>query len=134
MFPLLIFVISFAFLWPFPSQKERRISRVTIPLLFGFWRKPWRNGPSLRHSRQMKLAQLHFYSINKREGDRTIEFRITVREYATPNHLNMRFFAEADKHTNQKTAPYTPCGWGQTLLQALADCVKAIHRFPYEGE
>ena len=39
-----------------------------------------------------------------------------------------------DKQTNQKTAAYTPCGWGQTLLQALADCVKAIQRFPYEGE
>ena len=66
--------------------------------------------------------------------EKTMAEWITVREYATPNHLNMRFFAEADKHTNQKTAPYTPCGWGQTLLQALADCVKAIHRFPYEGE
>jgi hypothetical protein len=81
-----------------------------------------------------ELAQLHFYSINKREGDRTVEFRITVREYAKPNHLNMRFYADTDKQTNQKVAPYTPCGWGQTLLQALSDCVKAIHRFPYEGD
>ncbi len=81
-----------------------------------------------------ELAQLHFYSINKRDGERTVEFRITVREYATPNHLNMRFFAEVDKQTNQKTASYTPCGSGQTLLQALADCANAIHRFPYEGE
>jgi hypothetical protein len=81
-----------------------------------------------------ELAQLHFYSINKREGEKTIEFRITVREYATPNHLNMLFFAEADKQTNQKTAAYTPSGWGQTLLQALSDCVRAIQRFPYEGE
>ena len=81
-----------------------------------------------------ELAQLHFYSVHKRQGDKTIEFRITVREYATPNHLNMRFFAEADKQTNQKTAAYTPCGWGQSLLHALADCVKAVHRFPYEGD
>ena len=81
-----------------------------------------------------ELAQLHFFSINKSEGARIIEFRITVKEYATPNHLSMRFYAEADKQTNQKTAPYTPCGWGLTLLQALSDCVKAIQRFPYEGE
>jgi len=81
-----------------------------------------------------ELAQLHMYSINKRQGDQVIEFVITVKEYATPNHLSMRFYASADKQTNQKTAPYTPCGWGQTLLQALSDCVKAIHRFPYEGE
>jgi hypothetical protein len=81
-----------------------------------------------------ELAQLHFYSINKRQGDKNIEFRITVREYATPNHLNMRYYAEADKQTNQKTVPYTPSGWGTTLLQALSDCIKAIQRFPYEGE
>ena len=81
-----------------------------------------------------ELAQLHFFSVNKREGDRTIEFRITVKEFATPNHLSMRYFAEADKQLNQKTAPYTPSGWGQTLLQALSDCIKAVQRFPYEGE
>ena len=80
-----------------------------------------------------ELAQLHFFCVNKRQGDRVIEFRITVKEYATPNHLNMRFFAEADRQTNQNTAPYTPNGWGSTLLQALSDCVKSIQRFPYEG-
>jgi hypothetical protein len=81
-----------------------------------------------------ELAQLHFFSINKFQDGRVIEFRITVKEYATPNHLSMRFFAEADRQTNQKTAPYTPNGWGQTLLQALSDCVKGIQRFPYEGD
>ena len=80
-----------------------------------------------------ELAQLHFFSINKKQGDRVIEFRITVKEYAQLSHLSMRFYAEADKQTNQKTVPYTPNGWGQTLLQALGDCVKAIQRFPYEG-
>lgn len=44
-----------------------------------------------------ELAQLHLFSINKRQGDRIIEFVITVKEYATPNHLGMRYFAEADK-------------------------------------
>ena len=55
-----------------------------------------------------ELAQLHLFSINKKQGDRVIEFTITVKEYATPNHLGMRFYAEADKQINQRTVPYTP--------------------------
>jgi hypothetical protein len=81
-----------------------------------------------------ELAELRFYSIKKLQGDQKIEFRITVREYAPRNQLLMRFYAEADKQTNQKTAPYTPTGWGPTLLQALSQCVREIHRFPYEGD
>lgn len=80
-----------------------------------------------------KLAQLHFYSVTKRQGDKEIEFRITVKEYATPQAVGGRFFAEADKQTNQNTAPFTPTGWGGTLLKALSECVKAIHEFPYQG-
>jgi len=80
-----------------------------------------------------ELAQLHFFSLNKQQGDQVIEFRITVKEFATPNRLAMKFYAEADKQVNQKVAPYTPNGWGSTLLLALSDCVKGIRRFPYEG-
>jgi len=80
-----------------------------------------------------ELAQLHFFSINIDQPNGPLEFRITVREYANPNHLSMRFYAEADRQTNQKTAPFTPCGWGQTLLQALSTCIKETRRFPYEG-
>ena len=32
-----------------------------------------------------------------------------------------------------KVAPYTPCGWGRTLLEALEECVRAVNRFPYQG-
>src|SRR5262245_37427965 len=81
-----------------------------------------------------ELAQLSFFSMKKLQGDRAIEFRITVREYVNRNPLSMRFYAEADKQTNQKTVPFTPCGWGDTLLDALAQCIRAVHRFPYEGE
>lgn len=81
-----------------------------------------------------ELAQIHFFSMQKLQGDRAIEFRIAVYEYATKNHLSMRFFARAEGQTNQKTAPFTPVGWGQTLLHALRECVEAVHRFPYEGE
>src|SRR5438270_12413736 len=84
-------------------------------------------------SKDEELAELHFYSVNKRQGDQVIEFRITVKEYATPNRLSMRFYAVADKQTNQKTLPYTPNGWGPTLLEALSGCVKGIQQFPYEA-
>jgi hypothetical protein len=71
-------------------------------------------------------TQLHLFSINKRQGDQIIEFRITVKEYATPNHLSMRFYAEADKETNQKTATYRPIGWGPDFFSALSGCVRGI--------
>jgi hypothetical protein len=79
-----------------------------------------------------EFAQLHFFSIKKSQGDQQIEFRITVYEYATRNKLSMRFFAQSDKEVNQKTARFTPVGWGRTLLDALSECVKSIYRFPYE--
>jgi len=50
----------------------------------------------------------------------------------SPPDPAMRFLAQADKQTNQKTAPYTPMGWGSSLLQALAECMKGIRKFPYE--
>lgn len=81
-----------------------------------------------------ELAKLHFFSMKKRQADGDIEFIITVKEYIDRNQFHMRFFAEADKQTNQRSAPFTPCGWGESLLQALSECVRAVHRFPYEGE
>jgi len=80
-----------------------------------------------------ELAQLHYFSITMRQPGRDVEFVITVKEFAERNPQMMRFFACADKQTNQKTAPFTPCGWGETLLVALNECVRAIHRFPYEA-
>jgi hypothetical protein len=81
-----------------------------------------------------ELAQLHFFSMKKQQPNGGVEFVITVKEFVDRNPHHMRFFAEADKQTNQKTAPFTPCGWGESLLQALSECVRAIHRFPYEGD
>jgi hypothetical protein len=79
------------------------------------------------------LAELHFYSMKKPCGSGEVEFRITVWEYVKPRDPEMSFFAQADKQTNQKVAPFTPCGWGRSLLDALAECIKEVHRFPYEG-
>jgi hypothetical protein len=81
-----------------------------------------------------ELAQLHFYSIKKQQGDRTIEFRITVHEYGDRNQQKMRFFAQADKQLNQETAAFVPFGWGDSLLEALRECVACIRRFPYQDQ
>lgn len=80
-----------------------------------------------------ELAQVHQFSIRKLQPGGDVDFIITVKEYITPKEPTMHFFAQADKQTNQRTAPYTPCGWGKTMLEALAECVRAINRFPYEG-
>lgn len=77
-----------------------------------------------------ELCQLHQFAM-KHQGT---EFFITVREYVTPPDPSMKFFAQADKRTNQQSAVFTPSGWGPTLLSALAECVKAIKLFPYQGE
>src|SRR5579862_8134732 len=77
-----------------------------------------------------EMAEVHWFSIMK--GG--VEFTIKVKEYVTPREPTMYFFAQADKMTNQKNAPYRPCGSGKSLLEALSECVKAINRFPYEGD
>ena len=33
-----------------------------------------------------------------------------------------------------RVAPYTPCGWGKTLLEALARCVEEVNRFPFQEQ
>jgi hypothetical protein len=80
-----------------------------------------------------RLAKVHYFSMQKQQGSDEIEFVITVREYVKPKDPSILFFAQADKETNQKTAPYKPCGWGRSLLEALSKCMDEIRRFPYEG-
>jgi hypothetical protein len=79
-----------------------------------------------------RLCRIEQYAVMKQQAGGDVEFLITVREYFSPPDPAMRFLAQADKQTNQKTAPYTPTGWGSSLLQALAECLKAIRKFPYE--
>ena len=80
-----------------------------------------------------ELARVHTFTVLKNQDGQEIEFTITVREYHTPRDPARPFFAQTDKQTNQKVLPYTPCGWGQTLYEALSRCVKEIQRFPYQG-
>ncbi len=79
-----------------------------------------------------ELAHISYYSMKKQQDGQSVEFTIRVHEYITPRDPAMLFFAQADKQTNQRTAPFTPSGWGRTLLEALSACMEAIHRFPYE--
>src|SRR5687767_12900550 len=61
-----------------------------------------------------------------------VEFIITVFEYVSRNQLNMSFYARADKEVNQKTAPFTPFGWGDSIVRALTECKKQTQDYPYE--
>ena len=88
-----------------------------------------------QQDRQEQLAQLYFFSMKKHDQGREIDFQITVKEYAAaPAGHHGRFFAQADKSVNQKTAAFVPSGWGDSVLKALSDCMRLIREFPYEGE
>jgi hypothetical protein len=82
---------------------------------------------------EQQLAKVHHFSMVKRQDGGDVEFMITVKEYLTPKDPAMGYFAEADKQTNQGVAPYTPIGWGKTLLAALAQCMREVELFPYRA-
>ena len=79
-----------------------------------------------------QLARLYLFAVKKLQDGQEIEFTITVKEFVTPKDGAMVFFAQADKQTNQHVAPYTPSGWGKSLLAALDECRREINRFPYQ--
>jgi hypothetical protein len=80
-----------------------------------------------------ELAQLHYFSFKKDQPEGKIEFVITVKEFASRNELQMRFYAQADKEVNQRTAPFRPFGWGDSLLDALSQCLRSIRQHNYEA-
>jgi hypothetical protein len=82
-----------------------------------------------------ELARLEHFTMVKRQTGGDVRFDIVVKEYVSPPPgQHVRFFAEADKAVNQKTAPIVPSGWGDSTLKALADCMRMIRQFPYEGD
>ena len=82
-----------------------------------------------------RLALHSHYSMVKRQDGKETEFNITVKEYLTPRDPMMKFYAEADKETNQQTGvPYRPTGWGPTMLKALSQCMEEIERFPCQPD
>jgi hypothetical protein len=82
-----------------------------------------------------ELALLHCFSFKKPQAGGEVCFTITVKEFAAPpKGQYARFFAQADKHVNQKTAPILPTGWGNSILEALNACLRMIREFPCESE
>jgi hypothetical protein len=82
-----------------------------------------------------ELASLSYFSFKKLQAGGGVCFVITVKEYiAPPKNQFARFFAQADKHVNQKIAPILPTGWGNSVLDALNACIRMIREFPYESE
>ncbi len=79
-----------------------------------------------------ELAQLHWFSMKKRQPHGDVEFIITVKEYVNRNEQLMRFYASADRKLNQKVGAFVPFGWGETLLGALSECMVSIRNFPCE--
>ena len=78
------------------------------------------------------LCKVHLFSTKKKHASGEVELHITVKEYITPEVRDLLFYAEADKELNQKTAPFRPCGWSNTMLGALSECMRNIRRFEYE--
>jgi len=81
-----------------------------------------------------ELAILQHFSVKKQGAQGAVEFVITVKEFATPKEESMRFLATADHQVFQKSVPFHPAGWGNTMLKALGDCIVQIKQFPYEPE
>ena len=82
-----------------------------------------------------QLARLHFFSMMKPSPAGEVEIVITIKEFAEPKDGAMAFFAQAGTPTNQgAAAPYTACGWGDTLFTALAQCVREVDRFPLQAK
>ena len=79
-----------------------------------------------------EFARLHLFAMQKKQATGNVEFVITVFEYVNRNQLKMKFYARADKQVNQKTAAFTPFGWGDSMLMALNECKKMILDYPYE--
>ena len=80
-----------------------------------------------------QLAQISYFSVLKQDPDGEVEFLITIKEYASPKDAAMRFCALADQPINRKSAPFIPCGWGGSLLDALSECLRSVNRFRTNG-
>ena len=81
-----------------------------------------------------ELAQIHYFSFTKCRPEGDVEFVIAVKEFASRNAVQMRFYAQADKEINQSTAAFRPFGSGDSVLAALTECIRAIRQYPYEPD
>jgi hypothetical protein len=80
------------------------------------------------------LARLHFFCVTKKHAKGEIEARITVKEFASAKTSDMQFYATADLELNQKTLRFQPCGWSETLVGALGECMRNLRKFDYQAD
>ncbi len=80
-----------------------------------------------------QLARLHFFSVTKKHASGEVEARIIVKEFVTAKTSDMQYYASADIELNQKTLKFQPCGWSETLMGALAECLRNLRKFEYEA-
>jgi hypothetical protein len=72
-----------------------------------------------------QLMQVYHFSIIKQQCGGGVPFNIIIKEFAVPPPgQRLRFYAEADKDVNQKSASFVPCGWGTSIFSALGDSLK----------
>lgn len=76
-----------------------------------------------------QLAKVHHFSMTKCHAGGETEVMITVKEFHSPKDPALRFFARANIQTNHQADPYTPCGWGESVLGALSECMREVERF-----
>ena len=86
----------------------------------------------VQRDRSEALAKLHFFSATKKHAAGEIEARITIKEFATPAMIDMQFLATADIELNQKTLKFQPVGWSETMMGALAECMRNLRKFDFE--
>jgi hypothetical protein len=72
------------------------------------------------------------FSVTKKHAAGEIEARITIKEFATPTIIDMQFLATADIELNQKTLKFQPVGWSETMMGALAECMRNLRKFDFE--
>jgi hypothetical protein len=46
--------------------------------------------------------------------------------------IDMQFLATADIELNQKTLKFQPVGWSETMMGALAECMRNLRKFDFE--
>lgn len=74
----------------------------------GVWRYALSDWVFAQRDAAQQLCQLHQFGIKSQQASGEVEFIITVREYVTPPDPTMKFFAQADKQTNQSVATLRP--------------------------
>jgi hypothetical protein len=90
------------------------------------------NWKYVRRDSSEALANPHFFSVTKKHASGEIEIRITIKEFATPSNTDLAFFAQADIELNQKALRFRPFGWHETMMGALAECMRNVRRFDFE--